>query len=100
MKTTLFTLLLLAPLLCNAYPRSQAVKHAFQRANPCPSTQALRGSCKGWVIDHRIALCVGGTDTVDNMRWMTVETAKAKDRWECRPGWEQKLQQCEETGCH
>jgi hypothetical protein len=73
--------------------RSAAEVLAFKRANPCPSTGERRGRCKNWVIDHRIALCVGGVDKVANMRWMTTEAAKAKDRWECKPGWEERLRQ-------
>jgi hypothetical protein len=33
------------------------------------------------------------------MRWMRVEAAKAKDRWECKPGWEDRLRECEAMGC-
>ena len=76
--------------------RSQSAKVEFKLANPCPATGARKGPCKGYVIDHRIGLCVGGEDIAGNMRWMTTEAAKAKDRWECRPGWEQKLQDCEQ----
>jgi hypothetical protein len=50
------------------------------------------------VIDHKQALCVGGADRAENMAWMTVEAAKAKDRWECKPGWEIKLRECNESG--
>jgi hypothetical protein len=66
--------------------RSQSAKVEFKRENPYPATGATKGPCKGYVIDHHIGLCVGGTDTPTNMRWMTVEAAKAKDRWECKPG--------------
>lgn len=80
--------------------RSQSAKVAFKYEHPCPSTGARKGPCRGYVIDHRIGLCVGGPDTPSNMHWMAVETAKAKDRWECRPGWEQKLRECEARGCN
>lgn len=80
-------------------PRSHSAKAAFQREHPCPSTGSHRGACKGWVVDHRIALCVGGSDIPENMRWMTTAAAKAKDRWECRPGWKEKLRECEAAGC-
>ena len=73
--------------------RSQSAKVAFKASRPCPATGAPKGPCKGWIIDHHIGLCVGGPDTPANMRWMTVEAAKAKDRWECKPGWENKLRQ-------
>lgn len=91
---------LLLPMTAEArIKRSQSAKVAFKYEHPCPATGARKGPCKGFVIDHRIGLCVGGADIPDNMRWMTVETAKAKDRWECRPGWENKLQECEAAGC-
>ena len=90
-------LLLTLPFCAQAkQPRSSAVKAEFQRLNPCPSTGERRGACPGFVKDHPKALCVGGLDTVDNMRWMTTEAAKAKDQWECRPGWEERLRECEE----
>jgi hypothetical protein len=79
--------------------RSSAAIDEFKRQHPCPSTGAHRGSCKGYIIDHRQALCVGGEDKPSNMRWMTVADAKVKDRWECKSGWEEKLKQCEAMGC-
>jgi hypothetical protein len=33
------------------------------------------------------------------MAWMTVTAAKAKDRWECKPGWEERLRGCAEAEC-
>lgn len=96
----IYAILLIMPLHSHAkYPRSSAVKAEFQRANPCPSTGQRRGACAGFVKDHRIGLCVGGPDTADNLRWMDVKSAKAKDRWECRPDWQEKLNECEARGC-
>lgn len=79
-------LLLLAILLCvNAQakqPRSyQAIKQ-FKLLNPCPANGRDKGPCKGWIIDHTIALACGGLDTPENMAWQTIAEAKAKDRWE------------------
>lgn len=65
--------------------RDPAVPRAFQIANPCPSTGLSKGACPGWIRDHIVALCRGGPDTVENLQWQTVEDAKAKDRWECKP---------------
>lgn len=87
----LVILLTLAPACAHAIERSAAEVLAFKRANPCPSTGHRRGACPGYVIDHRVALCVGGPDRRTNMQWQTVAEAKAKDRWECRPGWETRL---------
>ena len=89
----------LAPAADARTKRSQSAKVEFKLSHPCPADGATKGPCKGYVIDHRIGLCVGGPDTAQNMRWMTVETAKSKDRWECKSGWEGKLHECEEKGC-
>jgi hypothetical protein len=79
--------------------RSAAAKHEFQRDHPCPSTGRTTGACPGYILDHRVALCVGGTDTPDNMRWMTFDASILIDRWECKQGWPDKLAQCEVAGC-
>ncbi len=34
---------------------------------------------------HIIPLCKGGADAVWNMQWQTIQDAKAKDKWECKP---------------
>lgn len=62
--------------------RSAAAKAEFKRQYPCPSTGKPRGACKGYVIDHVIALKRGGADSPDNMQWQTIKEAKAKDKWE------------------
>ena len=79
--------------------RISAVKHEFRLANPCPATSQRRGACPGYIIDHRIALCVGGKDVASNLRWQTKEASKRKDRWECKPDWERHLAACEVSGC-
>jgi len=66
------------------YPRSREVTRAFQRTHPCPSTGKRYGPCPGWIKDHRIALCAGGSDSVSNLQWQSTADAKAKDLWECR----------------
>ena len=90
---------LLAPLAEAKIKRSTTVRHEFVRLNACPSTGRHRLPCPGHVIDHRISLCVGGDDVPANLRWMTVESAKQKDRWECRADWEVRLRACELSGC-
>lgn len=71
--------------------RSTAVKHAFQREHPCPSTGKRRGACPGYVKDHIKALACARTpeerkalDVPGNLQWQTVEEAKAKDKRERR----------------
>ena len=51
--------------------RSSQAKRAFKKENPCPSTGFSKGSCPGYHIDHVIPLHNGGTDTPENMQWMT-----------------------------
>lgn len=77
--------------------RSHRAVAEFKRAHPCPATGRHRGPCPGWVIDHRAGLCVGGADAAENLQWMTVDAAKAKDRWECRPGWQRMLEATENS---
>lgn len=76
--------------------RSSKARNDFKKENPCPATGKTSGACPGWTIDHRIAICVGGEDSASNMRWMTEEAAKEKDKWECKPGWKERLK--EEAG--
>ena len=84
-------LVLAALLVCAAADyaethRDPNVPREFMRLHPCPGGPDeghTRGACHGYVRDHIVPLCKNGPDTVDNMQWMTVEAAKAKDKWEC-----------------
>lgn len=61
----------------------------FRLDNPCPSTGATRGPCKGYVIDRVIPRICGGAEAQENMRWATIAEAKAKAKWDrigCRGG--------------
>jgi len=95
------TIILLACLLSTSAQakihRDHKAVAEFRRGHPCPSTGQRRGVCPGWIVDHRQALCVGGADTPSNLQWQTVAEAKAKDRWECKPGWEERLKEMEHT---
>ena len=73
--------------------RSAAVRAAFQRIHPCPSTRLTSGFCPRWQKDHIIAMGAkhpvlgGGCDSVANMQWLPVEIKTCsglfcKDRWE------------------
>jgi hypothetical protein len=58
--------------------RSGVAKDAFMRST---------GHARGWpghVVDHRIPLACGGSDTPSNMQWQTREAAREKDRVERR----------------
>ena len=71
---------------CPPIQRSSAVRRAFQRQHPCPSTGRPTGPCHQFIVDHIIPLCLGseagGRDTLQNLQWQTVSAAKAKDRIE------------------
>lgn len=64
--------------------RSEAVKRAFQREHPCPSTGSKKGRCPGYVKDHINPLACGGPDSPENLQWQTTAAGKAKDRAERR----------------
>lgn len=71
--------------------RSAAVRAAFQKLHPCPSTGKTEGACPGWQIDHVLPLAppVCGCDSVVNMQWLPLELktcagSVCKDRWERR----------------
>lgn len=69
---------------CTDDTRSSTVRRHFQQTHPCPSTGQKTGSCPGYIIDHVVALCVGGKDDPSNMQWQTVADASAKDKVECK----------------
>jgi hypothetical protein len=62
--------------------RSHAVRAAFQRLHPCPSTGQTVGACPGYVFDHIVPLCAGGADSVANLQYQTIAAGKIKDRAE------------------
>jgi len=64
--------------------RSHAAKHHFMMAHPCPSGPDMGSThkCRGFVVDHRIALACGGDDDPSNMQWQSVADGRAKDKWE------------------
>ncbi len=57
-------------------------KTAFRRANPCPATGLTSGPCPGYVIDYINPIACGGTNTLMNLQWDTVEQAKVLRKWE------------------
>ena len=54
-------------------PPSRAEVRAFRADHPCPRTGQVKGVCRGYHVDHIIALCAGGPDHRSNMQWITVE---------------------------
>lgn len=65
-----------------AATRSAKAKADFKRQQPCPATGKARGVCPGYIVDHVIPLCAGGSDKPTNMQWQTLNEAKAKDKIE------------------
>jgi len=79
-----FALLLILAAPAHSAERSSKVRAAFQRLHPCPTNGAAKGNCPQMVADHLVPICAGGSDTIENLRWSTVEEAKAKDATERR----------------
>lgn len=66
----------------HAAPRSSTAVRQFKAQQPCPATGARRGPCPGYIVDHLVPLCIGGTDHPSNLQWQTVADARVKDRAE------------------
>ena len=64
--------------------RDPAMKAAFRRNHPCPSTGRIRGACPGYEVDHVRPLACGGADDPANMQWLTKEANRAKGSAGCR----------------
>ena len=77
-------LILALSLPAMAGQRSAAEVMAFKRENPCPATGLTYGKCPGYEIDHANALCMGGSDTRDNMQWLTIQEHRWKTRTDVR----------------
>jgi hypothetical protein len=79
--------LLALPSMAEPIKRDRAQVRAFRAENPCPSTRRIRGACPGFQVDHSKPLCAAGSDTPDNMAWLSIEDHKWKtfvDLRECR----------------
>jgi len=57
-----------------AYSRTSAAKTQFMRET------GYRNGRPGYVVAYRKSLVCGGTNNIDNMEWLTVAEAKAKDK--------------------
>ena len=80
MRCVGIALVALAACASQAADRSRVVRAEFVRSNPCPATGAKRGPCPGWQVDHKISLCSGGADALDNLEWITVVRHREKTR--------------------
>jgi hypothetical protein len=56
--------------------RSRATVRAFLKAQGYPKGRP------GHVVDHRIPICAGGLDTIDNMQLQEVQASYRKDVYE------------------
>lgn len=79
-------LLAAAPAVCPApyvlgkgFYRDPEVRQAFVAKNPCPGgpDKGLTTQCRGYEVHHIVWLSCGGTDTVDNMVWLSVKQHRA-----------------------
>lgn len=64
-----------------AYARDPGVVRQFKKLHPCPQELIIDGRCRG-IVDHKVPLCIGGPDAVENMQWQSKEAALAKDKIE------------------
>ena len=83
----LFLIFILAAIYTNAFAeqhRSQKAKSMFKHSHPCPVNGRIKGSCRGYIIDHIKPLACGGADGPENVLWQTKADAKAKDKWELK----------------
>lgn len=74
MKVILIALLIVAPLVADT--RHASVARAFRQLTGYPMGRS------GMVVDHKIPLCAGGPDTVDNLQWQKVAESYNKDTYE------------------
>lgn len=51
----------------------------FKKHNVCPSTHTYSTSCPGYVVDHAMPLCLGGSDKEDNMQYQEYKDSLKKD---------------------
>ena len=71
-----------ASLSAREYMRSGRVHRAFLQQTGYPQGRP------GYVADHMVPLCAGGTDAVDNLQWQTVADAHVKDKAEWALCWQ------------
>jgi len=65
-------------------PRSEAAKTAFVKMQACPATGLQRLPCPGFQIDHKVPLKCHGSDTPDNLQWLSTQAHKDKTRREAK----------------
>lgn len=58
----------------DTYSPSSAAKTQFMRET------GYRNGRPGYVVAYRKTLACGGTENIDNMEWLTIAEAKAKDK--------------------
>jgi hypothetical protein len=56
--------------------RHSSVVRAFMKQSGYPKGRP------GFVVDHRIPLCAGGLDTIQNMQWQERRESYSKDKYE------------------
>lgn len=71
-------ILIFVSLPADAGKRDIAQRDDFKRRNPCPANGKTRGPCPGFEVDHVVSLCKGGTDSPDNMQWLSIAAHRMK----------------------
>ena len=56
------------------------LRELFIKKYACPVNGKHTAACPGWVVNYVKPLCAGGADTIKNLQWQTVATAKRKER--------------------
>jgi hypothetical protein len=67
--------LVICLILGGAAQRDLKLRRAYIKQHPCPFTKE-----QGCILDHKVALCLGGPDSFENFQWLTREQARVKDR--------------------
>ncbi len=88
MVKTLLLLLTVLSLGATPLPRSRAVIREFAKSTGYPNGRP------GYVVDHKVPLCAGGPDKLENLQWQEVQLSYKKDGFErdlCRDMQQLKL---------
>lgn len=64
--------------------RSKSVRRAFTEKSACPATGRFTERCPGYEVDHIVPLACGGSDTVENMQWLTARENRKKGSLGCK----------------
>lgn len=80
MRALPLLILTLLPALAGAQhdPRRWDVRQRFVATAPCPATGQVARPCPGYEVDHRVPLCAGGADAIENLQWLSIAEHRRK----------------------